>query len=270
MLYLFGDIQGCFAEFQTLLQHIQFNPKQDRLGFVGDLVNRGPQSLEVLRFIKNLGDSLVVLGNHDFYLLAIGYDAVEYTAHHTLHDILNAPDKMELLDWLRHQSLLYHDEKNNFVMTHAGIPPQWNVNEAEKHAKELETALRGKHFQNILQGIFGSTPACWSEHLTGTDRLRYITNAFTRMRFCDKNGCLELKEKREPSHAPHHFQPWFTWPHHIPEDIFFGHWAALEGKTNSANRYALDTGCAWGESLTCIRVEDRKIFSVPAQQNKQK
>lgn len=264
MLYIFGDIQGCFAEFQTLLEHIHFNPKQDRLGFVGDLVNRGPQSLEVIRFIKNLGNSLVVLGNHDFYLLAIGYGVIEYKSHHTLQNILNAPDKLELLDWLRHQSLLVHDEKNHFVMTHAGIPPQWDIKEAEKHAKELENTLREKNFKETLHELFGNDPLCWNENLAGNDRLRYIANAFTRMRFCDENGCLELKEKQKTEHPSKNFQPWFMWENKIHSDIFFGHWAALEGKTNRANRYALDTGCVWGKSLTCIRAEDRQRFKVAA------
>ena len=262
--YIFGDIQGCYTELQWLLEKINFNPQVDRFGCVGDLVNRGPNSLEVLRFIKGLPNPIIVLGNHDLYCLAIGSGAVQYDKPHQMQAIFAAPDCIELIEWLRHQAILYYDSTQNFVMTHAGIPPQWNLQQAIQHATELSTALKSKNYKDVLQNLFGENPACWNDQLKNYDRLRYITNAFTRMRFCDARGCLELHYKGPSDAGPKNFQPWFNWPTQIPCDIIFGHWAALNGITHKENILALDTGCVWGNALTALRLEDRKIFQIEA------
>lgn len=265
--YIIGDVQGCYTELQNLLTLIHFNPEQDRLGFSGDLVNRGPDSLSVLRFIKSLGNAIVVLGNHDLFLLALAYHPEAYTHPHTLQAVLNAPDKLELLDWLRAQPLLYHDASLHYLLSHAGVPPQWGLEEALSYAHEVQNALTGESFELLLRNLVGNHPACWDRHLKGHDRLRYIINVFTRMRHCTPRGCLDFKSKERVSQSSPHYKPWFKLIH--PKDygnnsILFGHWAALEGKVDVPHIYALDTGCAWGHSLTALRVEDKQLFSVPA------
>lgn len=259
--YIIGDIQGCFTELQILLTKIHFDPVKDRLGFTGDLVNRGPESLATLRFIKNLDNPIVVLGNHDLYLLAIGYNAVYYSGHHTLSEILDAPDKIELLDWLRQQPLIYYDPTYHYVMTHAGIPPQWNLNEALNYAEEIANILRGKDYYAFLTHLLGNHPSTWSNDLKGWDRLRYITNAFTRMRFCQADGTLEFNNKTKVSHDITQWRPWFDF-YKLPTKILFGHWASLEGECNNPHCEALDTGCLWGNALTAYRVEDGQYFSI--------
>ncbi len=264
--YIIGDVQGCYHELQELLRLIRFNPKKDQLGFVGDLVNRGPNSLETLRFIKSLPSPMVVLGNHDLYLLILGLDLMPVDSYeHTLDKILEAPDKIELLSWLRQQPLIYHDAKKNFLLVHAGLAPQWSIQQNIDHAHEVETILRGKHHQDFLKQLFGDDPLEWRDDLTGQDRLRYITNVFTRLRFCDKKGHLDLAADGKVSSDPKKFQPWFVHrdPHQDKTDIIFGHWAALGGNCDAPGCYALDTGCAWGHSLTALRIEDKKRFSIP-------
>jgi bis(5'-nucleosyl)-tetraphosphatase (symmetrical) len=263
--YIIGDVQGCYQELQQLLQLIEFNPKKDRLGFVGDLVNRGPNSLEVLRFIKSLSDPMVVLGNHDLYLLILGYELMPSESYqHTLHPIFAAPDKIELLDWLRQQPLIYHHPNTQTLLVHAGLPPQWSIAQSITHAKEVESALQGNHFREFLRDLFGNDPSSWNDRLTGQERLRYITNAFTRMRFCDESGYLDLKADGNISTDPHRFHPWFDFrnPQQDKVNIVFGHWAALNGQCDAPGCYALDTGCAWGYSLTALRLEDKKRFSI--------
>ena len=263
--YIIGDVQGCFLELQALLQKIDFNPQKDQLGFVGDLVNRGQQSLDVLRFIRNLPSSFVVLGNHDLYLLIIGYGLMpKNTYAHTLDNILEASDKIELLEWLRHQPFIYHQPSSNFLMVHAGIPPQWSVHESLEHAHEINAVLRGTYFKTYLRNLFGNEPNCWDKNLSGQNRWRYITNALTRMRYCDCNGKLSLDLKHPIKQEK--YKPWFQWREARKDkiDIVFGHWAALNGQCNTKHCYALDTGCAWGHELTVLRLEDKKIFSVPA------
>ena len=264
--YLIGDIQGCYVELQELLQRIDFNPRVDRLGCVGDLVNRGPDSLNVLRFLKNLDDPLLVLGNHDLYLLILGYELVPMDAYpHTLQALLQAPDRFELLDWLRQQPLFSIEPKNNVAVVHAGIPPQWSIQQCQAHALEVQQALQAANFKDFLKNLFGDQPDTWQPTLTGIDRLRYITNALTRMRFCNQEGVLDFSAQ-DPQVAPApNFKPWFMWQKDKTEmDIFFGHWAKLGGVCDHPHCHALDTGCAWGESLTAIRLEDRKRFSVSA------
>ncbi|MCH9644210.1 MAG: symmetrical bis(5'-nucleosyl)-tetraphosphatase [Gammaproteobacteria bacterium] len=260
-VFFIGDVQGCYDQLMALLELIQFDPAKDQLGFVGDLVNRGPKSLEVLRFIKSLNDPIVVLGNHDLYLLAVGLGARPMIASTTIGETLKANDCEELLEWLRQQKIFHVTQ--DYCCVHAGIPPQWSIQKAQRHAKELEAVLHGERETCIdfLKNMYGDTPTQWHDDLTGYDRLRYITNAFTRMRFCSASGALELDTKNKTQSNDPNLKPWFNWP--TPDiDIIFGHWAALRGQCSNPRCYAIDTGCAWGESLTAIEVETKALYSV--------
>jgi bis(5'-nucleosyl)-tetraphosphatase (symmetrical) len=258
--YVIGDVQGCFAELEALLKQIAFNPISDHLSFVGDIVNRGPQSLETLRFIKNLPNATLVLGNHDLYLLIAGYDILPLPAEATLHDILIAPDKLELLEWLRQQPLVHYDSTTNLYSVHAGIPPQWSAAEAINFSREIQHELTGPHFLSFLTNLYGNTPNEWSPTLQKHDRWRYIVNAFTRMRFCSAAGKLDLEN--QTAHSSHSgYKPWYEW-RNDDVDIAFGHWAALAGQCDKVGYFALDTGCVWGSKLTAMRAEDRQLFSV--------
>jgi len=263
--YAIGDIQGCFSTLQALLAKIHFDPKQDRLWFTGDLVNRGPQSLEVLRFIKDLGDQHdTVLGNHDLHLLAVAYGVGKSAQKDTLQAILAAPDRHELIEWLRHRPLLHGGDHHHYVLTHAGIAPQWSLTQAIALAKEVETVLRSDRPELFLRHMYGNQPDQWQETLQGPERWRCITNYFTRMRFCYADGRLELAYKGKREHAPQDLMPWFLVPdrRNADVDILFGHWAALGGVTDIPHVYALDTGCVWGHALTAMRLEDQQRFSV--------
>lgn len=263
--FAIGDIQGCFEELQKLLKKINFDPARDTVWFTGDLVNRGPKSLDVLRFIKSLGKrAVVILGNHDLHLLAIFYSNASPSKEDTLQEILQAPDCLELCDWLRQQPLLHHDAQLGFTMVHAGLPPQWDLTKAQQCANEVENILRGNHCQEFFNNLYGDEPSCWNENLTGWDRLRVITNYFTRLRFCKADGTLELQTKGELHITPPDFFPWFKLPNRLNKNlkIIFGHWAALGGKTAEANVFALDTGCVWGECLTAMCLETGEQFSV--------
>lgn len=246
--YLIGDVQGCFDSLQALLEKIQFNSATDQLGFVGDLVNRGPKSLETLRFIYQLRNPLIVLGNHDLHFMALYFKNIPFAKHdHTLQVLLNAPDCPQLIDFLLHQPFLHIDQTNVFAMVHAGVPPQWSLAEAHDHAKNAQSLLQ-KNPEKFLTEIYGNAPECWQNAKTQWDRTRYIVNAFTRMRFCTQSGELDLTNKLNISPNPA-FRPWFEWIN--PEmDIYFGHWASLEGNCKKPHIYALDTGCAWGGRLT--------------------
>lgn len=264
--YAIGDVQGCYDALQRLLALIDFNDNQDRLWFVGDLVNRGEDSLAVLRFIRQLPiKPHVSLGNHDLHLLGNLFG--ESKRHHpddTLHAIFTAPDRDEIGHWLRKQSILVHNEALNVVMCHAGIAPCFNLNLAKSCAAELEAALSGDEYQQFFNVMYGNHPNEWQSHLEGMERLRFICNAFTRMRFCDVNGRLVLTEKGPPPSAEPNLYPWFAVPNRQPidADIVFGHWAALEGKCANPHIYAIDTGCLWGGSLTALRLQDRQRFAV--------
>ncbi len=262
--YAIGDIQGCYSALQRLLEKIGFNPQHDALWFTGDLVNRGPQSLETLRFIKQLGErEVTVLGNHDLHLLAVAHGLHSGKPQDTLQGILDAPDFTELCDWLRQQPLLYHDPTLNYTMVHAGIPAQWDLSTALSHAHEVESALRSPQYAEFLAHLYGAEPSCWDNNLSGWPRLRLITNYFTRMRFCTAAGQLDLKHKMTSIDSAEYL-PWFQLPNRQNRDlrIIFGHWAALRGKTSAADVYALDTGCVWGDCLTAMRLEDQQRFSV--------
>lgn len=262
--YAIGDIQGCYEPLQCLLHKIQFDPARDRLWLVGDLINRGPDNLATLRLLYSLRDSLeIVLGNHDLHLIAVYYGLRKHGKNDNLQDILQAPDALELITWLRQQKLLHHDPQLNYTLVHAGIPPIWTLEQALGYAREVEDCLRGNHFQPYLASMYGNEPAQWRDDLQGLDRLRLITNYFTRMRFCSAEGELELATKESAAGAPPGFAPWYSYLQRKTRQqrIVFGHWAALEGQVQAANVYALDTGCVWGGSLTAMRLEDQQRFS---------
>ncbi len=261
-LYIIGDLQGCFDPLQQLLRQIDYDPAADELWFVGDVVNRGPQSLECLRFVRRLEESgrgRMVLGNHDFHLLAQAVGLTRFRSRKdTLDDILNAPDRDSLIDWLRQQPLYLTHEIHNLAMVHAGIPPQWTHQQARQEAGAVAERLRDADWQTFVrEHLFGSEPACWHEGLTSWDRLRYAVNAFCRMRYCDPRGCLEFQCKAAPGNQPKGYAPWFVHPARRNKDrtIFFGHWSTL-GAYDGYNVHALDTGCLWGGQLTAWRVED--------------
>jgi len=261
--YAVGDIQGCGTEFRQLLDLIRFDPVADRLWLVGDLVNRGPDSLGVLRMVKSLGDAAItVLGNHDLHLLAVAEGVAEMHRSDTLHDILHAPDRDELLLWLRAQRMLHVE--GDWVLVHAGMLPQWSVAQAQELAHEVEAALRGKHCHEFLTRMYGNQPDRWNDDLSGYKRLRVITNAFTRMRICTAQGEMEFKFKGEVGDIPQGYLPWFEVPGRASADaaVVCGHWSAL-GLKITPNVIALDTGCLWGGPLSAIRLEDRKLFQVP-------
>lgn len=264
--YAIGDIQGCFQSLTQLLDKIQFDQHKDTLWFTGDLVNRGPHSLETLRFVKSLQkQAIVVLGNHDLTLLAVGNQAIPYNPHHhTFIDILHAPDCNELLTWLQHQPLLHHDPKLNFTLVHAGLAPQWDLSTAQSLAKEVESVLQGSQTIEFFKHLYGNYPDTWDPALKEWDRLRLIVNYFTRMRFCNEKGQLEFKTTGSAEKPPSGFSPWFTIPNRKSQDlnIVFGHWAALEGKSEVPTVFPLDTGCVWGNCLTALRLEDRIKISV--------
>ena len=259
-IYAIGDVQGCYDELRRLLERIEFDPTRDRLWFAGDLVNRGPQSLEVLRYVKSLGDRAVtVLGNHDLHLLALSQGNQRHYRHGSLEAILQAPDRHDLLDWLRHRPLMYHHEKRGYCLLHAGLPPQWDIPTALRLARELETTLQGTGFHAFCHGMYGNEPSRWSEGLRGMDRLRFITNCFTRLRFCDAEGRIKLKHKGPPGSQRKGRIPWFEHPQRATsgQRIVFGHWSTL-GYVARHNAWALDTGCLWGGALTLLRLDQSR------------
>ncbi|MFM2004703.1 MAG: hypothetical protein RLZZ09_358 [Pseudomonadota bacterium] len=253
--YAIGDVQGCHDELLVLLDRIRFDPSADQLWFVGDLVNRGPRSLETLRTIRDLGNSAVsVLGNHDLHLLAVA-EGISRTKHRdTFGDILSAPDRDELLHWLRHRPLLHHG--GEFYLIHAGLPPQWNMEQATGLAQEAETALRSPDYREMLWHMYGNEPTHWDDHLGDWDRLRFITNSFTRLRYCMADGRMEFKQKGQPGTQPAGLLPWFEVPDRRSAGarILFGHWSTL-GFHVSQDTYCLDTGCLWGGELTALRID---------------
>jgi len=283
--YVIGDIQGCYDSLQSLLSLINFTRQHDTLWIAGDLVNRGPKSLETLRFLKSLGDDCnVVLGNHDLHMIAVaeccdyGKQAYRQQSKDTFDSVLKAEDGPELIKWLRHQSLVKHitvnqklDQKHNqqrFIISHAGLPPIWSSDQALRYSLEVENILVSKARINFLHVMYGNTPNQWQDDLGGYDRLRVITNYLTRMRFCNAQGQLELSTKGSPDQTPKNFKPWFEFnnPQLGTDKIVFGHWAALEGKTQNPQIFAIDTGCVWGKTLTALRLEDEKLFSCAAQE----
>lgn len=256
--YAVGDIQGCLEPLQRLLDKISFSPDEDELWAAGDIVNRGPASLDTLRFLKSLGTAFrMVLGNHDLHLLATARGHRLPSPKDTFDDIYRAPDADQLLDWLQAQPLLIHDQ--GYVMTHAGLPPQWSLDTAKQRAREVEDVLHSDKADAFFRQMYGNNPAQWRDGLTDTERWRAITNYFTRMRFCDPEGKLELECKRGPENAPAGYLPWYTHPERLTagENIIFGHWAALDGRDCGDHLFPLDTGCVWGKRLRVFNLNDR-------------
>lgn len=254
--YAIGDIQGCFDEFMALLEKINFNPKTDHLLLAGDLVNRGPKSLETLRFIiKNQNAISAVLGNHDFYLLNRAFGIEQKEKQDTLDKILQAKDKIDLIEYLRHLPLIV--EHKNHILTHAGLCPLWSVNQAKSYSLEVSNILQSENYILFLKNLYGNHPDLWDDNLKGYDRLRLIVNYFTRMRFCYANGQLELQSKAPPSQAPKNTYPWFEIknPYLKDEVLLFGHWAASNGHTGKENIIGIDYGCVWGGKLMSYKIE---------------
>jgi bis(5'-nucleosyl)-tetraphosphatase (symmetrical) len=258
--YAIGDVQGCYDALQRLLDIVRFDPPRDSLWLVGDLVNRGPQSAETLRFIMSLGDAAVsVLGNHDLHLLVAASGYTKRYPGDTLEGILDAPDREELLYWLRQQKLMHVGE--GYAMVHAGLLPQWSIDEAQALAREAESVLRGSHYDDFLRPLYGNQPRRWRDDLTGDDRQRVIVNAMTRMRLCSAEGEMEFTHKLAPVDMPPGFMPWFDVPGRLSRGtpILFGHWASL-GVLIRNDVIGLDSGCVWGRKLTALRLEDRRTF----------
>ena len=260
--YAVGDIQGCFAAFLRLLEKIRFNPRGDRLWLVGDIVNRGPNSLDALRWVyENRRRVAVVLGNHDIHLLMVREGFAQAHGADTLDEILAAPDAEKLCDWLRHCPLFHWE--NGWSMVHAGLLPQWTIADAARLSQEVEKVFASSDYRDFFQVIYGNKPTKWSENLCGESRWRTIINAMTRMRICKADGEMEFSYNGDPQKIPPNYFAWFDSPQRKSRDapILFGHWSAL-GLIVRDDLIALDTGCLWGRALTAIRLEDRKIFQV--------
>lgn len=255
--YAIGDVQGCFDQLQELLSLLQFNPHQDKIWFVGDIVNRGPDSLQTLCFIRSLGDhAITVLGNHDLHLLAIANGRGVAHKKDTFDDILHAPDRDELLDWLIRRPLMHYDSHLDISMVHAGIHPEWSVKDALAHAREVEAVLQSHKSHEFFHHMYGDKPHKWSDLHAGWDRLRFITNVFTRMRYLDKiTHELALNEKSAPGKQHENLLPWFMFAERktINNKIVFGHWSTLPNP-NLENIYPLDTGCLWGGKLSALEI----------------
>lgn len=260
-VYAVGDIQGCLEPLERLLEAVRFDPARDQLWITGDLVNRGPSSLGVLRLVKSLGERAVtVLGNHDLHLLAIWAGEARQKKNDSLSQVLDAPDGAELLEWLRQRPLLHHDPAVHAVMTHAGLFPRWTLEQAKQLAAEAEASLRGDDFKAFMSNLYGDEPAQWDDSLSGWARLRFIVNAFTRMRYCGDDGRLLLDFKGNPKQRPPGHTPWYQVPGrpHGGERIVFGHWSTL-GYVNDNGAVALDTGCLWGGQLTAVRLDGELV-----------
>lgn len=260
--YVIGDLQGCLVQLEALLEKVGYRRAEDRLWFTGDLINRGPESLATVRFVRSLGDRAVtVLGNHDLHFLAIVFGGHRPMASDTLNDLMDAPDCLDIAHWLRGLPLLHRE--NGFVMVHAGLPHIWTLSEAQTHAREVESVMRDDEtYRDFFRKMYGNDPNVWSDALEGMDRQRIITNYFTRMRLMSHAGEMDFSHKGRLEGAPAGFRPWFSYPSRIREPILFGHWAALDGETGNGGTIGLDTGCVWGRCLTAYRLEDGSLFQV--------
>jgi len=264
--YAIGDIQGCHAEFCDLLTLIGFSPAEDRLWLTGDLVNRGPDSLGVLREVRALGDAVqTVLGNHDLHLLTVA--AGHRSAHRddTIAPILAAPDRDDLLDWLARKPLAIAED--GMLMVHAGVLPQWSAARVVELAREVEATLASDARESFLHALYGDEPRAWRDDLGGFDRLRAIVNALTRLRFCTSEGRMDFREKRGAAYAPPGFSPWFSHPQRKSASalVICGHWSTL-GLLLAPNVLMLDSGCLWGGALTAIRLSDRRVYQIPSRE----
>ena len=273
--YAIGDIQGCYSELQNLLNEINFDERRDELWFTGDLVNKGPKSLQTLRFIKALGvNAKITLGNHDLHLLAVAKNIQPLLKKDTIQEILAADDVKELIDWLKSRPLLITDDNLNFTMVHAGLPPQWSLENAKEFAKECELILQSEKINKLLAEMYGDTPNIWVNSLQDYAKQRFIINCFTRIRFCNSNGMLDFDTKVAPGKQNTSLIPWYSLPNRKTKDnkIIFGHWSTVhignEKNFKQYNVYPIDTGCLWGGRLTAMRLEDEKVFSVPSEEPK--
>ncbi len=265
--FAIGDVQGCYQQLRQLIKKL---PKDSKIICVGDLVNRGPQSLETLRTLKNLQESgwaECILGNHDLHLLARDAGIRGPKSLDTLDGILKAPDRKELIDWLRRRPIALYSGQNNFntLFVHAGILPQWDVTKTLELAHELEKVLRHKNYSKSLLDMYGNTPTHWNDKLKGAERLRVIVNSFTRLRFCTVKGVMEFESKEGTGDAPKGYMPWFNVPNRKTQDtkVVFGHWSTL-GLLNKKNVIGLDTGCVWGGQLTAMSLGNKpKFIQVP-------
>ncbi|MGO4394092.1 symmetrical bis(5'-nucleosyl)-tetraphosphatase [Variovorax sp. M-6] len=276
-LYLIGDVQGCDEPLRRLLDDIAFSPSRDALVLLGDLVNRGPSSLEVLRRVQGYGAAAQsVLGNHDLHLLGVAHGARKAGRKDTLAGVLDAPDRAALLDWLRQQPMALHQRVGggDLLMVHAGVLPQWSVEDTLACAAELESVLRGPSPADFLHTMYGNEPVQWSEALSGDARLRVIVNALTRLRFCTAEGEMEFDSKDGLAAAPEGFMPWFDVPGRrtASATVACGHWSTL-GWLSRPDLLATDTGCVWGRCLSAVRIgatlQERELIQIrcpPARQ----
>ena len=255
-----GDVQGCYDQLMRLLERAAYDERRDLLWFVGDLVNRGPQSAQTVRFAKRLGERQVtVLGNHDLALLVIADGIKKPHRGDTFDDILSAPDRDELIAWLRHQKMMHAGD--GYAMVHAGLLPQWSIAQALALAREVEAALQGPDHREFLQHMYGNEPARWRDDLAGYDRLRVVVNAMSRMRLVNAEGAMEFSHKTGLAGLPAGYAPWYDAPNRASRDtaILFGHWAAL-GLHVREDVICLDSGCVWGRALSALRLDDRRLF----------
>ncbi len=264
--YAIGDVQGSYAQLQRLLERLKFDPASDQIWLLGDLVNRGPQSLEVVRLARSLGRSArALLGNHDLHFLAVAAGTKPPSKKDTLDALLTAPDAAELIAWFRQLPLALHTDAPNgpWLAVHAGVIPSWSLADCLRYSAELQALLQSDGFNEFLPVMYGNEPSRFAPSLAGHDRHRALINIFTRMRFCAADGTIDLSAKGPASAAPPGMLPWFKHPQRETKDIqlLFGHWAALRGVSNERNVHALDTGCAWARSLTALRLEDQQRFS---------
>lgn len=254
-IYAIGDVQGCAPSLKTLVKKL---PKNSRMIFLGDLVNRGPDSLGALRKLKSLqesGRAECILGNHDLHLLAIDAGLRKSKGLDTIEPILAAPDRKELIQWIRNRPMALSN--GNVLMVHAGVLPQWDLQQTIECAQEVEKTLRSKSYKEFLANMYGNTPNKWSNKLSGYERLRVITNALTRMRFCTPTGQMEFESKEGLEQGPKGYIPWFTVPSRKTQDVltYFGHWSTL-GLLRQHNVIGLDTGCVWGGKLTAMQISE--------------
>lgn len=264
-IFAIGDVQGCYDDLRQLIDRLGFDPGTDELWFVGDLVNRGPQSLETLRFIRGLGDAaIVVLGNHDLHLLAASENAAR--AGPSMRQVIDASDANELLHWLRHRPLAHYRPELNTLLVHAGVCRDWDPLQTVKLAREVERTLRDDAYPRFLEGMYGSEPSRWSPALEGIDRLRFITNCLTRIRYCYPDGGLEFEQKGPPGSQPPELVPWFDLPGRATDSvrIVCGHWSSL-GLVQRPDLLMIDTGCVWGREMTAVRLDGPlRIVATPA------
>ena len=264
--YAIGDIQGCYAEFSKLLETVRFDPGSDCLWLLGDLVNRGPESLRVVQLVRSLSQSVVtVLGNHDLHFLAIHLGGHSMNKNDTFVDLLESEEADEIADWYCQQPLIVADPGLGYAMVHAGIPHIWSLERAMAYAAEVEEVIRGEKRAEYFRDMYGNRPDHWSDQFRGIDRLRVVTNYLTRMRLLDPNARMNFSHKGSLSDAPEGWRPWYELrvQQPLPIKLLFGHWAALEGGTGFADVIGLDTGCVWGRELTalCLETGERHVVS---------